>query len=169
MTTFTHKAEEPKSALYTQLPEPPWARVSRIQLIRQEIREDLSASAVDVLFAHAKHVVEGSPELGAPPSGKGQRVYATVMVTIDLRHCAQVFREPPDAATAERVAELLADGRRVRSRLASVARSELARLVGAAGDKLKLTMEHDVRSEGTTILIDIDAMATVDEALQGEA
>jgi hypothetical protein len=143
--------------------------VSRIQLIRREIREALSPSAVDVLFAHAKHVVEGSPELGSPATGRGQRIYATVMVTIDLLHCAQVFREPPDAATAERVAELLADGRRVRSRLANLARPELARLAGVAVDRLKLTMEHDVRSEGTTILIDVDAMATVDDAARSEA
>jgi hypothetical protein len=114
-------------------------------------------------------VVEGSPELGSRAGGKGRRVYATVMVTIDLRRCAQVFREPPDAATAERVAELLADGRCVRSRLASLARPELARLVGVSSDRLKLTMEHDVRSEGTTILIDVDAMATVDDDALREA
>jgi len=169
MTTSAHTGERPPAALIAQLPEPKWARVSRIQLIRREVRETLSASAVDVLFAHARHVVEGSPELGARANGTGRRVYATVMVTIDLVHCAQVFREPPDAATAERVAELLADGRRVRSRLASLARPELALLVGVSGDRLRLTMEHDVRSEGTTILIDIDAMATVDDDVRSEA
>jgi len=169
MTTSAYTADAPVNALLARLPEPEWTRVSRIQLIRREVRETLSASAVDVLFAHARHVIEGSPELGARENGTGRRVYATVMVTIDLVHCAQVFREPPDAATAERVAELLADGRRVRSRLASLARPELARLVGASGNRLKLTMEHDVRSEGTTILIDVDAMATVDDCVRSEA
>jgi hypothetical protein len=143
--------------------------VSRIQLIRREIREALPPSALEVLFAHAKHVVEGSPELGSPETTSGQRVYATVMVTIDLRDCAQVFREPPDAATAQRVAELLADGRHARSRLAKLARPELARLAGVTGDNLELVLEHDVRSEGTTILIDVDAMATVDGDARSEA
>jgi hypothetical protein len=150
----------------TPLLEPRWARVTQVQLIRREIREFLGQSALEVLLSAADHVVEGSAELAKPADfgrAPGQRppvgrVYATVMVTIDLRACSAYFREPADDATAQRVAELMQESDRVATRIAALARPKLAELAGVCAEHLDVSLAHQVRAEGTRILIDGDAM-----------
>ena len=72
------------SATPDALPSPRMSRVAKIALIRREVRYSLSPSAVEALFGRAELVVEGSPELNG--RGRGPReLYATVMVTLDLR------------------------------------------------------------------------------------
>lgn len=138
----------------------PWARVRRVQLIRREIREVLSPSAVEVLFEQAELVVEGGEELGGRRA-EDRRVFATVMVTIDLTRCAGQVREPTDEATARRVAELMEVEPRVHARLRSIAARELARLCGTEPEGLVVAVEIAVRVDGTAVLLDVDAMATL--------
>ncbi len=145
-----HRARAPA---HEALPAPGWARVHRVQLIRREVREYLSPAALEVLLEGAEHVVEGAADAAGP---SGSRYYATVMVTIDLRRRAAWFREPADEATAERVAELLQDSPGVRQKLAEVARVELARLADVDPASLDILLDHQVRVDGTTILIDLD-------------
>lgn len=135
----------------------------RVQLIRREIREVLSPPAIELLFEHAELVVEGGEELGGRRAGE-RRVFATVMVTIDLARCAGLVREPADAATARRVSELMQAEPRVHERLRSLATRELARLAGAAPEALVVAVEASVRVEGVVVLVDIDAMATLAKA-----
>lgn len=128
----------------------------------------LSPGAIEVLFDHAELVVEGGEELGGRRAAD-RRVFATVMVTIDLTRCADVFREPADDATARRVAELMEAEPRVHRELDALAARELARLVAgeAPGDAncepaaLVVALETEIRAEGTTVLVDLDAMATL--------
>jgi hypothetical protein len=164
VTTPTSSDESADPAIWAALPAGPWARVSRIQLIHREIRETLSASAVEVLFAQAEHVFEGSPELGTAPEDGSRRLYATLMVTIDLGRCVRAFREPLDAATAVRLGELMSASRPVSAKLDSLARAEVARLAGVAPSRLHLELEHKVHADGATVLIDVDVMASVPEA-----
>jgi hypothetical protein len=90
------------------------------------------------------------------------------MVTIDLRACAGAFREPADAATAQRVAELLAGHAELEQRLVARVRPRLAQLAGIDdGKKLKISLEASVRSEGTTIYVDADLMASPRPARRG--
>ena len=144
-----------------QLPEPGWARVQKVQLIRREVREVLSPSALEVLFKYGEHVVEAGPELGRGRRPAGQRFYATVMVTIDLRRCAVHFCEPADVATADKLAELMLGSARVRHKLVELARPELARLAGVAPEQLLVEIDHHVRSEGPQVFIDGDAMVSL--------
>ncbi len=132
----------------------------RVQLIRREVREALSPAALELLFDHAELVVEGGEELGGRRA-EGRRVFATVMVTIDLTHCAGQVREPADEVTARRVAELMAAEPRVQQRLRDLAARELARLCGAQPEDLAVSVESTLRAEGTTVLVDVDAMATL--------
>ena len=134
------------------------ARVRRVQLIRREVREYLSRSALEILFAHAEWVAEGAGDLEAvdPPG----IAYATVMATIDLVHCHLLLREPADAATAARIAELLAECAQVPRRLEDLAGEDLARIAGLPRAALATTIEHHTRSEGTRVLIDGDAVLT---------
>jgi hypothetical protein len=137
------------------------ARVARVQLIRREVREYLSPSALEILFAHAEWVAEGSGDLDA--RDPGGPAYATIMVTIDLGRCEALLREPADAATAARVAELLGENRDVPARLAVMARDELGRIAGVPPDELEAAVEHHTRADGTRILIDGDAVLTRSE------
>ena len=131
----------------------------RIRLIRREIRESLSAGALDLLLAHAELVVEGSGEIGTAQRPIGERVYVTLMLTIDLSRCADGFREPADAATAERIAELMRETPTVRTRLLALARPRLAELAGLDEDALEIALEPQVRAEGVRVLVDGDAVA----------
>jgi hypothetical protein len=131
-----------------------------VQLIRREVREVLSPSALELLFEHAELVVEGGEEVGGRRADD-RRVFATVMVSIDLARCAGHVREPADEATARRVAELMETEPRVHQRLHSLAARELARLAGAAPETLAIAVETGMRAAGTVVLVDIDAMATL--------
>lgn len=149
------------------LPEAPWARVRQVQLIRREIREVLSPNALEVLWRHGEHVIEGGRELSHDRAGRGaagRRFYATVMVTFDLRRSAGSFREPADVATAERLAELMLGNPRVQKKLVALARPELARLAQMPEACLYIEMDFHVRAEGTRILLDGDAMVSLESA-----
>jgi hypothetical protein len=154
-------------SLAEQLSEAPWMRVRQVQLIRREIREVLSPNALEVLWRHGEHVIEAGQELS---HGRGaqqaafKRFYATVMVTFDLRRGAGSFREPADVATAERLAELMLGSPRVQKKLVALARPELARLAQMPEACLYIEMDFHVRAEGTRILLDGDAMVSLESA-----
>lgn len=141
------------------LPPSPWARVQRVQLVRREVREYIPPGAVTLLLARADCVVEGGGEVGAAVGAAQLRTYATVMVTIDLGGSASLFREPPDDATAQRVAELIEASPAVARQLIAMARPELSRIAGVPVDALEISLEHKARADGSRILIDGDAMA----------
>ena len=134
--------------------------MQRVQLIRREVREALSAGGVEVLFEHAELMVEGAEELGGRRA-EDRRFFATVMATIDLVRCASCFREPADEATARRVVELMEVDPRVRERLCSLAGQEVARLALVDAESLALAVEIGMRSEGTAVLLDVDVVATL--------
>lgn len=138
-----------------QLEPPRWARVDKIRLIRREVRETLGVGAIDLLLTHADVVVEGDR---APAHDDG-RLYATLMITIDLRRYANDVRDPTDAATAERLTELLAGADVLRSRMLRLATSHLASVSDRAPDDLEISLEISVRHEGARVLIDGDAVA----------
>lgn len=122
-----------------------------MQLIRREVREFLSPQALELLFERAEVVVEGgTDELG--------RRYATVMLNVDLADGQPWFRERPDAATAQRVVELLREDRWLERHLRRLAQTALAngaaRRVGARA----VVLDFTVRAEGRHLLVDCDAM-----------
>ena len=131
----------------------------RLSLIRRVVREVLAPEAVELLWSQREQIVEGSRELGRRASGE-ERYFATAMVTIDLEACAGLFAERADAATAARVAELMATSAAVQARLIEAVRAELAALSGRPEEALEVALEHRVRAEGARILIDGDAVAT---------
>ncbi len=144
---------------------PMWRRVRRIPLIRREVRESLSDNALELLFGSAELLVEGDRDLASEALGAsldgGERVYATVMVTLDLATCASLLREPADEATAERVAELMRGSASVRRQLIELARPELAQLVDAPPRALRIELLPVVRVSGARILIDGDVVVSL--------
>lgn len=152
--------------LFSGLQRPPWSRVRRVQLIRREIREYLPAGTVELLLSAGDYVVEGGRGLAA--EGASGCVFATAMVTINLREIRGSFRERADAATAVRLAELLADHPELATRLRQRMHSHLTRLGELAADtSLEISMEIEVRGQGSTLLIDADVMGSPMRAEEG--
>lgn len=133
----------------------PWLRVRRVALIHREIREFVPASTVELLLQGAELVVEGAPELGTV--GAQRRAFASLMVTLDLRRNQAAFREPPDSATAHRVADLLVGHPDLHARLESRLRTHLAALLAQPPDRLGVSCEFTVQARGCCIYIDADA------------
>lgn len=129
--------------------------------MRREVREYLPPGALQLLLSRAECVVEGGGEVGRPAGPEPQRVYATVMITIDLASGASLFREPADEATAQRIAELLEATPGVARQLVELSRPELAAIAGVPPGALEIALEHHARAVGSQILIDGDAMAVV--------
>jgi hypothetical protein len=146
---------------------PTWPRVRRIPLIRREVRESLSDSALEILFCGAELLIEGDHELSDRGIVSG-RAYATVMLTLDLAHSASLLRDRPDEATAERVAELMRGSANVRHRVTELARPRLAALFGADPRTLRIELLPSVRVSGARILIDGDAVVSVRDNRNGK-
>jgi len=151
------------AGLARELLGPTWARVHRIPLIKREIRESLAENALELLFTAAEIMVEGDRDLDRR-FAVANRAYATVMATLKLEHSAALLREPADEATAARVAELMRGNHSVRRRMIALARPELATLLGAAPEDLRIELLPVVRHEGVEILIDGDAVVSLRES-----
>lgn len=145
-----HRARELARALLG----PSWPRVRRIPLIRREVRESLSDSALEILFAAADLLIEGDRD-------QGDRAYATVMVTLDLVRSAALLRDRADEATAERLAELMRGSVQVRARLIELARPRLAELLDADPRSLRIELVPAIRVVGTRVLIDGDVVVSI--------
>ncbi len=103
---------------------------------------------------------EGGAEVTARGEAIAPRVYATAMMTIDLAPLADRFRDPADAATAARVAELLTGHPELAPRVASRVRPRLPELAGRAEAKdWEISIETEVRAEGTIVFVDADVVA----------
>lgn len=128
-------------------------------MIRREIRESLSASALEMLLGRGELIVEGDRDLERPRAS--ERGYATVMLTLDLAEQAGLLRERPDVATAERVAELMRGSKVVRRQLVELARPRLAEVFAAPANRLRIELSTAVRVVGTRILVDGDAVVSL--------
>jgi len=135
-------------ALFTKKP---MARATRVTLFEREIRERLSVAGIEILLARARILSEG--KRSASPSA-AQAYFGSTMITVDVAALGDVVREPCDARSAERVAELIGDDARVTRRVQKIAAREAERL--ANGPVRVRPSEVRVRSQGTLIYLDID-------------
>jgi hypothetical protein len=138
--------------------------VTRLRLVRREIREHLVPSALELLTSTADIVVEGglSPERASPT-----HALASVMVTLDLTRCPALFDEAVDETLAERVAVLLSRDEWTRTKLVELVRPELERLAGHRLPQAKIDLEPRIRHEGTSVLLDADAVVSLDAPAGG--
>jgi hypothetical protein len=133
------------------LEKKPMARAARVTLFEREIREKLSVAAIEILVERARILSEG--KRAAAPTAKA-RYFGSTMITVDVAALGDAVREPCDARSAARVAELIRDDARVIKRVHKIAAREAERLAGApvrvrAG-------EVRVRSQGTFVYLDVD-------------
>jgi hypothetical protein len=118
----------------------------RVALFEREIRVSLATSAIEVLFEHAGLLSEGQRE--------GGRWFGSTMITFDLERAGSLLGDPCDAASARRVAELLAGDARVVARARSLASAAAADRAG--GPLAGLTVEVKARAAGRKVHLDVD-------------
>jgi hypothetical protein len=133
------------------------ARVERVNLFEREVRERLSASAVELLFRHAQVLSEGECARATsidPRIRTVARFFGSTMITADIAALSGSVREPCDAAAAAKVSTLVATDARVAHRAREIAVAEAERLAGGA---LKQpSTELRVRVRGTIVHLDVD-------------
>jgi len=130
----------------------PMARVRRVTLFEREIRERLSHAALEILIERADVLSEGQREGGA-------RFYGSTMITIDLSRHADLLREPCDAASARRVADLFRQDARACARVRRIAEREALRLAG--GPLSHIAVELKLRWQGARVFVDADVEASI--------
>src|SRR5262245_36874750 len=135
-------------------PRKPMARVTRIALFEREVRERLSRSALDLLFARAEVISEGQR------SARGGRdaYFGSTMLTLDLPAVAVLLRDACDAGTARRLAALMEADPGVEKRVQELAAREAARVAGA--QPRAVSTHVTMRAQGARVFIDVDVEAT---------
>jgi hypothetical protein len=132
----------------------PMARATRIALFEREIRERLSRSALDLLFARAEVISEGQRALRA---GRDS-YFGSTMLTLDLPVLAALLRDACDAGTARRLAALLEGDAGVAQRIQALTARETARVAGATPREVRTHVA--IRSQGAKVFIDVDVEAS---------
>lgn len=123
----------------------PLASVRQVSLFCREVRERLSAAAIEILFGRVDVLSEGKFESG--------EFFATVMLTFDLASAVEL-RDSADTATARQLAEQMASDPRVRQRALEIAGREAARL---AQRRLRgAQTDVRIRAAGSRVHVDID-------------
>jgi hypothetical protein len=147
----TRRSAAPVPARKPELPpRKPMARATRVSLFDREVRVRLAPAAIDVLLEAPRMLSEGQLE--------HDRYIGSTMLTIDLRTTADRVSDPPDAATARRVAELIPDDVRARMRAKKLALREARRAAGAAPLEPP-QVDLRVRSAGAVVHLDLDVEA----------
>ena len=126
----------------------PMAMARRVSLFERRVQVRLSSAALDVLFDSAQVLTEGQVD--------AQRFVGSTMVTIDLARAASRVSDDCDAATARRVAELLAADERSRERAREIALAEARRRAGAL---VAPAVDLRVRAAGNHLHLDLDVEA----------
>src|SRR5205085_9326669 len=126
------------------------ARASRVTLFEREIKERLSHAAIEILIDGADVLSEGQHN--------GPRFYGSTMITIDLARHAELVREPCDAASARRVAELFVRDLRACARVRTIAEREARRL--ARGPLARVAVELKLRWHDARVFVDADVEGT---------
>jgi hypothetical protein len=133
-------------------PRKPMATTRKVALFEREIRIKLSPAALDLLFDAAEVLSEGQRH--------GERYFGSTMITIDLTKLAPVVREDCDAASAKRVAELLAADARVVARAKHLAAADAGERAG--GPLREPLVELKARHAGSRVQLDLDVEGDLD-------
>ncbi len=142
---------QPIEAIDALLTKKPMARAVRVTLFEREVREKLSVAAIELLLERARILSEG--KRSASPTAAA-RYFGSTMITVDVAALGDAVREPCDARSAARVAELVRDDARVTRRVQRIAAREAERLAG--GPVRVRAGEVRVRSQGTFVYLDVD-------------
>lgn len=130
------------------------AMARRISLFEREVAIRLAPVAIDLLHGAARVLSEGELAEGGVYEG-------STMMTVDLGRTRHVISDPPDAATAQRVAFLYAADERCRERARRIAVAEARRTAGK--DLLAPHVDVESRARGPELHLSLNVEARIRE------
>ena len=126
------------------------AMARRVSLFERAVTIRLAPIAVDLLHQAARVLHEGSLE--------GDAYAGSTMMTVDLGKTRHSISDPPDAATAQRVALLYASDERCRTHARRIALAEARRAAGCELAAPHIDIESS--SRGAELLLSLNVEAT---------
>jgi hypothetical protein len=133
------------------IPRKPMARAVKVTLFEREVRERLSASAIEILFQRARVLSEG--RRADSPTARAA-YFGSTMLTLDLRELVDVIRDAANEETAKKLAAMIEDDTRVQKRVRQIAAAEAEHIAG--GPCGARAVELRVRTEGAIVYLDVD-------------
>lgn len=130
-------------------PRKPMARTRRVSLIEREVQVRLAPVALELLHGAARALTEGALD-GASYSG-------STMLTIDLADTVARVSDPPDAATAHRLAELYLADPAARARARGVGLAEARRAAGCDLAASQIDVETSHRGRELHVSLNVEA------------
>jgi hypothetical protein len=88
---------------------------------------------------------------------QGAAYFGSTMITFSLERLAELVRDPCDAGTAQRIADLVLGDPRVQARARVIATQEVARRLSAPVGRVDIDVR--VRAAGACIHLDLDVQA----------
>jgi hypothetical protein len=130
-------------------PRKPMAMTRRVSLFEREVAIRLAPVAIDLIHGAARVLTEG--ELTGD-------VYAgSTMLTVELARTADRISDPPDAATAHRVARLYGADERCRDRARRIALAEAVRVAGGPLAAPHVDVESRARGAELHLSVNVEA------------
>ncbi|MCW5806708.1 MAG: hypothetical protein KIT31_30365 [Deltaproteobacteria bacterium] len=125
------------------------AMARRVSLFEREVSVRLAPVAVELLHGAARVLSEGELD--------GRTYSGSTMLTVDLARMKDRISDPPDVATAQRVARLYAADERCRDHARRIAVGEARRLAGA---ELATTLvDVESRAKGPEVHLSLNVEA----------
>jgi len=121
----------------------------RVSLFQREVAVRLAPAAIDLLHGAARVLTEG--EL------VGDAYAGSTMLTVDLSRTIDRISDPPDAATATKVAVLYADDERCREQARRIAMDEARRM--ARCDLAAPHVDVESRAKGPELYFSLNVEA----------
>jgi hypothetical protein len=125
------------------------AQARRVSLFERRVEVRLGAAALDVIHSAARVLSEGSIE--------GDAYIGSTMLTLDLATTADRISDPPDAATALRVALLYAADERCRRAARCLAVAEAHQRAGC--HLAAPVVDVESRARGTQLHLSVNVEA----------
>ncbi len=133
------------------------AMARRVSLFERQVTIRLAPMAVDLLHLAARVLHEGSLD--------GETYAGSTMMTVDLGKTRHSISDPPDAATAQRVALLYASDERCRAHARRVALAEARRAAGCNLASSTVDIESSARGAELHLSLNVEARAQARKAL----
>jgi hypothetical protein len=130
-------------------PRKPMAMTRRVSLFERQVDVRLAPIAVDLLHGAARVLTEG--EL------TGDDYAGSTMLTVDLARTQDRVSDPPDAATAARVASLYATDERCRDHARRIAAKEARRIAGCELTAPLVDVESRARGPEVHLSLNVEA------------
>ena len=128
----------------------PMAMARRVSLFEREVTVRLAPGALDLIHAAATMMTEG--EL------TGDAYAGSTMLTVDLARTVDRISDPPDAATARRVAMLYSADDRCRGHARRIAFSEATKRAGCAIERALIDVESRARGHQVHLSLEVEAV-----------